>query len=505
MKTASGTQTRKNLGANVAYFVINIAIGIYLVPYFISTLGIAAYGLIPLATSLIGYVGLLTNSLNSAVSRHLTIDMQNPETAVANRTFNSAFFGLSKVIAVMIPAVLVISFIVPPFFGVPVVSSAEASMMFVGIGLAFLIRSWSSNFTVTLYGSNRLDLINFINLLNVTVQVVAIMMLFTFSGPSLPFVGASYLLGAIVATVTAYLMYRKLNQNISISYVHYDGGKFREMAHMGGWIIINDIGALLLLNIDLIVVNFLYGNAIGGEYSIAFQWVGLLRGLAATFISILGPVILISYAQGKRDSIVSISKSAVKLTGIGIALPIGLLCGFAPYVISAWVGVKYADLAPLMVLLTFHLVINTAVIPLFHINVAFNKVRLPALMTLITGVGNLVLALTLATVLGWGIYGVAMASVISLTLKNLLFTPIYASMVMGISKITFYSAVVPGTAAAAIIASIAYLVSLSIETPSLTILTILGGGIAIVYGLFSWRFLMNKPERTLIMSKARSS
>ncbi len=49
------------------------------------------------------------------------------------------------------------------------------------------------------------------------------------------------------------------------------------MAQMGGRIIVNDVGALLLLNIDLMVVNYLYGNAAGGEYAIAFQWVILLR------------------------------------------------------------------------------------------------------------------------------------------------------------------------------------------------------------------------------------
>lgn len=45
------TQLPRNLAANIAYFLVNIVIGVLLVPYFINTLGVAAYGIIPLATS----------------------------------------------------------------------------------------------------------------------------------------------------------------------------------------------------------------------------------------------------------------------------------------------------------------------------------------------------------------------------------------------------------------------------------------------------------------------
>jgi membrane protein EpsK len=505
MGMVSSVQTKKNLVANIIYFVINIAIGIFLVPFFISTLGIASYGLIPLATSLIGYVGILTDSLNSAVSRHLTIDMQNVNKTIVNRTYNSAFFGLSKVIALLIPFVILSSYLAPLLFGVPSENSGDASWLFIGIGLAFLIRAWSSNFTVTLYGSNRIDLINIIYLLNIVVQITLIFILFFVCGPSLAYVGLSYLVGAIVATIAAYLLHRVSNQAISINHEYYKKEKFQEMARMGGWIIINQIGSLLLLNIDLIIVNYLYGNAVGGEYAIAFQWVGLLRGLAMTFISIIGPIILISYAHGQRGNIVSISRNAVKLTGIGIALPIGLICGFAPSVLSTWVGEQFVDLAPLMVLLTFHLIINTAVIPLFQINIAFNKVRLPAIVTLITGVSNFVLAFILALIFDWGIYGIAAAGMISLTLKNVVFTPIYASIVMSVPKVTFYPSVIPGVAATFGIAALAIIISYFMETQSIVILILMGGAIALVYIFIAWKFLLNGSDKMLLLSKSRSS
>lgn len=498
MGVVSREGTTKNLGANIIYFIINIIIGIFLVPFFISTLGIAAYGLIPLATSLIGYVGILTNSLNSAVSRHLTIDMQRSERNQANRTFNSAFFGVSKIVLILIPIVLVIAFFAPGLFGVPSTSTVDATGLFIGIGLAFLIRSWSSNFSVTLYASNRLDLVNFVNIINILVQVLLIFILFSISTPSLASIGVSYLIGATVATIATILLYRKMNKKLTIDYDCYDGQKFREMAQMSGWIIINDIGALLLLNIDLIVVNYIYGNAVGGEYAIAYQWVGLLRGLAFTFVAILGPIILISYANGQKDKIIAFSKSAVKLVGLGIALPIGIICGLAPSILGAWVGAEFVGLAPLMIILTSHLVINTAVTPLFQVNIAHNKVKWPAIVTIIMGIVDLILAFIFSLSLGLGIYGVALAGLLCMTLKNFIFTPIYATIVLGIPKWTFYPAIFPGILAMACIALISVLWSIIIDTAGIGTLAFLCLITTGLYALIFWRFLLKDSEKIIL-------
>lgn len=50
-----------NLVSNVIYFILNIIIGLALVPFFLDTLGEAAYGLVPLATSVTSYVVCVLN------------------------------------------------------------------------------------------------------------------------------------------------------------------------------------------------------------------------------------------------------------------------------------------------------------------------------------------------------------------------------------------------------------------------------------------------------------
>ena len=171
-QTARGpaAQLPRNLAANIAYFLVNIVIGIILVPFFISTLGVAAYGIIPLATSITGYVAIVVQSLNTSTSRFLTVDLQRGDYVQANKTFNTALFGLTAVILLMVPIVLVVAFYAPSLFIVPAGQESSAILLFLGVSVAFLIRSWSGNFTVQLFAFNRLDLQNIVNIVNILIQ-----------------------------------------------------------------------------------------------------------------------------------------------------------------------------------------------------------------------------------------------------------------------------------------------------------------------------------------------
>jgi len=174
-------------------------------------------------------------------------------------------------------------------------------------------------------------------------------------------------------------------------------------------VVVNDIGSLLFLQIDLIVVNLLFGATSAGEYAIALQWAVLLRALAGVLSGVLTPTILSCYARKQTETLIRVTKSAVKLMGLAMALPIGLVCGFAPELLTLWVGGEFAFLWPLMVLLTVHLAVNLAVFPLFPINVAHNRVRVPGIVTFFMGIGNFGLAVALPLLTGWGYYGVAAA------------------------------------------------------------------------------------------------
>jgi membrane protein EpsK len=193
---------------------------------------------------------------------------------------------------------------------------------------------------------------------------------------------------------------------------------------------VNNIGAILYLGIDLLVVNRMFGPNAGGRYAAAAQWSALLRSLAGTVAGVFAPTMLYYYARHDIHGLVCYGRRAVKLTGLLMALPIGLVCGLSVPLLEAWLGPKFVDLAWLMSLMTVHLAVTIAVYPLFGIQQATNRVRVPAIVTLVMGAGNLGLAILLAGPMRLGLYGVAAAGAIALSAKNLIFTPLYAAHIL---------------------------------------------------------------------------
>ena len=491
-------QLPRNLLANIVYFLVNVVIGIFLVPYFVSKLGVAAYGLIPLATSITGYVAIVVQSLNTSVSRFLTVDLQREDYASANRTFNTALFGLSAVILLMVPLVIAVAWFVPSIFQVPIGQENSAILLFLGVCAAFLIRSWAGNFTVQLFAYNRLDLQNLVNIVNLLVQTGLIIILFHLFGPDLAFIGGAHLVGAVVASGVSIILARRTCPYLSLSIRSFDVTRVKDLCGMGWWVVINQIGALLFNSIELILVNLMFGAQSAGKYAIALQWVILLRGIAGMLSNNLTPTILSYYALGETESLIQITKSAVKVMGLAMALPIGLVCGFAPQILTIWVGSEYVALAPLMVLLTVHLIVNLAVMPLFSINVAYNKVSFPGIVTLVMGAGNIVLAVALSHLTDCGYYGVAAASAIVLTLKNAFFTPWYATRVLGIRTHIFTRTISSGVVATLFLWVLGTVLGSLFSLAGLTPLIITGGVIATIYIISIWIFGLSKSERKIL-------
>lgn len=493
-------QVPKNLIANALYFLLSSLIGLFLVPFYINSIGVASYAIIPLVTSLTSYVNLIVQSLNTSASRYLTIDLQRREFKKANITFNTTLFGVLGIILLMLPLVLGISYYAPSFFEIPENQNEATRILFIGVISAFLVQALSSNFGVSLFAYNRLDLQNLINVINILIQVGLTIFLFNLFSPSLIYIGIAYLIGATAASVATIYFSHKINPYLKVNIRDFQKSKVKEITEMGSWVIINQIGTLLFIQIDLIVVTKLFGTLVAGEYSIVLTWSILLRSIAGMLVGVLTPVVLTYYAKDRIDEMVNLSKSAVKLTGYTMALPIGYICGFAPQLLSLWIGPEYAKLSPLVLLMLSHLIINLPVMPLFAINVAYNKVRVPGVVTLLMGIGNLLLALMLPLLIGWSYYGVATAGAIMLTLKNACFIPWYATKVLGVSKTEFISPTFSGVLPMIMVLGMSYLMRDFFQTSGFLDLAACAIIVIVIYLPVVWTFGLNQSEREILKS-----
>lgn len=155
-----------NIVSNVAFMLVNFAMGLVLVPYYVSELGVAAYAIIPVATSITSYITLISDSLTSTVSRYMTIDMDT-DMSSARRTFNTAMVGFTALVIAAIPIILLVSIIAPSIFDIATNTVLSVQTMFVLILSAVLISIWSNNFITVMYSKNRIDLMNTVKIVQV--------------------------------------------------------------------------------------------------------------------------------------------------------------------------------------------------------------------------------------------------------------------------------------------------------------------------------------------------
>ena len=271
-----------NLISNVGQLALTMVVGAWYVPFLVRKLGPAAYGLIPLAGSITSYMALITLGLNSAVGRYLTIALEQGDNRRANMIFNTSLWGSLALTALLLsPAALGMVFVdrlirVPPGF------EQEARWLFAGTAAAFLLNEIKTPFDVASFCRNRFDLRNLVAISEVLARVGLAILLFYVLAPRVHYVGLAIFSGTVVSAVGAVWLWKVLTPTLRVDPHYFDWGILRELTTTGGWVVVNQIGAILYLSIELLVANRLFGAELSGKYAAVLQLPTLVRTLGST-------------------------------------------------------------------------------------------------------------------------------------------------------------------------------------------------------------------------------
>ena len=123
-----------------------------------------------------------------------------------------------------------------------------------------------------------------------------------------------------------------------------DRQRFRALVGLSGWSAVNQAGSLLLMQVNLLVVNAMFGAEMTGRYGSLLLFPALIDTMTGTVVSVLSPAIMTRYAVGDIEGMRRLASRSVKLLGVGLALPVGLLCGFGRPLLNLWLGPEFAHL-----------------------------------------------------------------------------------------------------------------------------------------------------------------
>jgi O-antigen/teichoic acid export membrane protein len=429
-----------NAVANVAYLVFNAAVQLWFTRYLVHNLGVAAYGLVPLAVTVTNYMTILTMSLSGSVGRFLTIDLAQGDVPSATRTFNTSLFSSIILAVALTPVAGAIAWFSPDILSIPEGHEAGTRILLSCTGFAFLLNAAGSSFACAAFVKNRFEVERLIDFLGQTAQVACVVVLFRFYAVNLTSVGLGIVLLAMVRQVGYQVVWRKLVGEVPIRLSAYDGTRLREVLSMGGWMVVANVGGLLLAQSDLVIANVVVGPEPAGFYAPIVQIAVLIRALAGAASKAVSPTMAVAHGRGESERLARLAVRSVRWLGLFVALPAGLIAGLSKDLLSLWLGSDFASMAPFVMVLVIGAAVNVASMPCNSLYQAMDRVKWHGLTMVLAGVLYIGLGVWTAGPLGWGLWGVALSGVFVMTLKSSVWMPWYAAILLRTSVWPYFAA-----------------------------------------------------------------
>ena len=262
---------------------------------------------------------------------------------------------------------------------------------------------------------------------------------------------------------------RLLLPQISVNRKYFKMSAIRELTASGMWNSVNQLSNVLMSGLDLLIANLFLGATASGEFAIAKTVPMFFQSFIAVLVGVFVPELMILYAQGKiKEFNLSLNRS-MKFMQILMTVPMGFLVVYGDTFFNLWIPGQNAPLLHRMIILIIlPMIITTSIETVFHVYTITNRLKIPALALLLTGVINITLMLIVVKFTRLGILAIPLVSLATGIIKHITFTPIYAARVLNMKRTTFYRPILQGIIDFTAVAAVSFLVKVIIHPTSWT-------------------------------------
>jgi len=383
-------QTRVNFYTNMVALLANVGVGLYYTPYLVDTLGLAAYGVLPLALIVNQYITIATSTLTHSYTRFYSVALQRAEYENASKSISTSMYVVAIICACIVPVGVWIVHDADRLFTIPPELLAGARQLFVFTILSLFLSLFSSLLNVTLYAINRLDLMSWIKIARTVLKLAVVVLFFRYVGVDIAYVGLSGLIVEVAVLVASiWLFFKKKPSGVALGLKYFDKAYLYAILGMSVWVLLQVCGDTLLYRTDALIVNRYWGLIASGVLG-AITEIGNYVMVAIDVVRVLfGPLVLIAYSKGNHAEVKSLFVEQSTIVGCLTALICGIIAGAGSEVLEIWLkkdlGVYHWWLFFKMIVLPFYA--SGGILALVYR--AWNRVRFPAVCTLLLGVADI--------------------------------------------------------------------------------------------------------------------
>ncbi len=426
----------KHIARNVLFnwlgTIANMAVAILLSPFTIHHLGDVGYGVWTLANSSTSYLFLLDAGMQSSVLRFVSKGRTQGDHVGASAAISAALWVRIQLSVVVLILSGILAAVFPHLFkGISADFVTDARMAVALIGISTAIGMSLGVLGSVLSALNRYDLQNYANLTQTAIRAIGVVIVLR-AGHGIVAIAVCELIAALAANLLRIVLALRLYPELRIHLKKPKPETLRTIWSYSWYAFLTTIAVQLVYKTDNLVVGARISAAAVAFYAIANNLVGnsdqLVGAMGSTFV----PAASTYEAAGDTTSLLNLYKNGTRST-LMVSLPILItLIVRGPSFIGLWIGQEYSHISgTILIILCSALIFSNANRTAGAISFGVGKHKQPAFWAIGEGVANLTLSIIL--VRWFGIYGVAIGTLIPSLFIHIVLWPGYISKLVGLS------------------------------------------------------------------------
>ena len=409
-----------------------MAVGFFLSPFILHRLGPVAFGVWTLSVSVVGYMGLLDLGMQNSVLRFVSQGYIKKDHVSASEAISAALWvrmqisGLIVLLSAGLAAVFPLLFKIPP----DLVTDSRKAIMLIGTTSAIFM-------SVGVVGGvlsalNRYDLQNLVVLLQTAIRVTGVVFVLR-HGYGIVAIALCEFVAVVIGSVVMISVARRIYPELRMRPNKPKRETLKKIWSYSSYVFLTSIAVLLVYQTDNLVVGAFISPIAVTFYAIAnnlCRYVSLVVGsMGNTFM----PAASTYEAAGDTKGLLMLYKNGTRAT-LMVSLPIIVtLIVRGGAFIGLWMGPQYAHTSgTVLILLVVPLIFAFANRTPTAIAFGVEKHKTTAQWAIGEGIANLTLSIIL--VHRYGIYGVAIGTMLPSLFYQLVMWPGYISKLVGLSR-----------------------------------------------------------------------
>lgn len=419
---------RKNLIASIVSMAIQFLQSLWITSYIQRVMGVEAYGYISVIVNIVNMAGIITVALTSVCSRYMVIELETKNEENINRLFNTVYYSLLLISAICLCIFVIMSFNITVFMNVSNEYVKQVSILLIIVGIDFILQLLQVPYSSIFYYEEKIYYTYYTTMLSNFFKVIVVLICFTSFEPVVwgAYLGSVFINGGALEIYSWYV--RKQYSFIKRALKYFKIETLKEILSSGIWVSLSKLAATLLSSCSTYLVNILIGVYMAGIYGSVSQIQSILSFITIAVVNVFLPQMFKLYAmEGEKKGLIKYTGESLKVLSILLGVITGGLIIYGAQFMSLWISEEYLAYRGLLIISVCYLAFAYSAEMINQLLITINKTKIPAIVSAIAGIANIILALLFDKVFHAGVYGIALAQLLVLCFRSGLWMPIYAA------------------------------------------------------------------------------